>query len=268
MKDRIKAIFFDVDSTLYYHGCHDILPSTRAALNALHKQGIRIGIATSRCHSEMRNLPAFFRCFPFAGIISDGGALVMEGKEIVEMHPLPKPLVRKIAALAKTYQRTLRYSTIQGNYFDAPPHQKDKDDFFRLYLNTPTIQPYQDEDALNLLFYTQDPAEREELQKILQGVSCVAYEVVCEINAARVNKCGGVRALAQRWGIEMSEIMSFGDGANDVELLRECGIGVAMGNGCAAVKQVADFVTKRIEDDGIAHALRHYGLLPAQEKEE
>ena len=38
-------------------------------------------------------------------------------------------------------------------------------------------------------------------------------------------------------------------------------IGVAMGNGCDAAKQGADYVTKRIEEDGIDHALRHYGLI-------
>ena len=59
----------------------------------------------------------------------------------------------------------------------------------------------------------------------------------------------------------MDEIMSFGDGANDVQLVKNCGIGVAMGNGCDEVKEAADFVTKRIEDDGVEFALRHFGVI-------
>lgn len=56
-------------------------------------------------------------------------------------------------------------------------------------------------------------------------------------------------------------MMTFGDSNNDVEMLRLAGIGVAMGNSENDIKQVADYVTLDNNSDGVAHALRHFGLL-------
>ena len=55
--------------------------------------------------------------------------------------------------------------------------------------------------------------------------------------------------------------MAFGDGENDMEMLRYVGIGVAMGNASDAVKAAADYVTDTVDDDGIEKALRHFGLI-------
>ena len=55
--------------------------------------------------------------------------------------------------------------------------------------------------------------------------------------------------------------MAFGDGENDIEMLRFVGVGVAMGNGGDAVKAAADYVTDAVDEDGIAKALRHFGLI-------
>ena len=55
--------------------------------------------------------------------------------------------------------------------------------------------------------------------------------------------------------------MAFGDGDNDITMLRYAGIGVAMGNADAAVKAAADYVTTGTDASGIAKALRHFGML-------
>ena len=57
------------------------------------------------------------------------------------------------------------------------------------------------------------------------------------------------------------EIMAFGDAENDIDMLEYAGIGIAMGNGDDGVKAVADFVTRDIDEDGIAYALKHFGLI-------
>ena len=56
-------------------------------------------------------------------------------------------------------------------------------------------------------------------------------------------------------------MMAFGDGGNDIEMLRYAGIGVAMGNADDAVKAAADYVTTSVDDDGIMNALKHFGLI-------
>ena len=54
-------------------------------------------------------------------------------------------------------------------------------------------------------------------------------------------------------GIDPSEVIAFGDAENDLEMIQFAGHGVAMGNACDALKDVADEVTLTNNEDGIAH---------------
>lgn len=71
----------------------------------------------------------------------------------------------------------------------------------------------------------------------------------------------GILTYLEKTGIEKDEIMAFGDAENDIDMLEYAGIGIAMGNGGEDVKAAADFVTRDIDDDGIAYALQHFGLI-------
>ena len=67
--------------------------------------------------------------------------------------------------------------------------------------------------------------------------------------------------FCEYFGFSREETMAIGDGGNDVEMLQHAGIGVAMGNARDEVKQVADYVTDSVDDNGVVNALKHYGLL-------
>ncbi len=56
-------------------------------------------------------------------------------------------------------------------------------------------------------------------------------------------------------------MIAFGDGENDMEMLSAAGIGVAMGNALPCVKEIADYVTETVEQDGILRALQNFRLL-------
>ena len=66
----------------------------------------------------------------------------------------------------------------------------------------------------------------------------------------------------RRYGIPLEAAMAFGDSENDADMLRCVGMGVAMGNGAEVAKKAARFVTRDIDDGGIAFAVRRFGLLP------
>ena len=55
--------------------------------------------------------------------------------------------------------------------------------------------------------------------------------------------------------------MAFGDGGNDVSMLRGAGIGVAMGNANDPIKAEADYVTASVDDDGVKKALEYWHVL-------
>ena len=59
----------------------------------------------------------------------------------------------------------------------------------------------------------------------------------------------------------MGETMAFGDGGNDISIIKEAGIGVAMGNAGEEVKEIADYVTSSVDDDGVKNALLHFGVI-------
>ena len=82
----------------------------------------------------------------------------------------------------------------------------------------------------------------------------------CEISPIDVNKGTGVLMVATYYEGSIDDTYGFGDSLNDLEMIKECGHGIVMGNGQAEVKAFAEFVTTDVDQDGIANALRHYGL--------
>ena len=76
------------------------------------------------------------------------------------------------------------------------------------------------------------------------------------------SKADGLRRLAGYFGEkeDLSDTVAFGDSMNDIEVVQEAGIGVAMGNAVDALKKVADYVTAPIGEDGIYKACEHLHL--------
>ena len=81
------------------------------------------------------------------------------------------------------------------------------------------------------------------------------------MNTKGLSKADGIAAVIERFGITADEVMAFGDGGNDSEMLKYAGTGIAMGNADDTARSAADYVTLTVDQDGISHALRHFGLL-------
>ena len=76
-----------------------------------------------------------------------------------------------------------------------------------------------------------------------------------DITAADADKGKGLHAMADYLGLNIDETMAFGDGGNDISIVREAGVGVAMGNAGDALKEVSDVVIGRVDEDGIYNFL-------------
>jgi hydroxymethylpyrimidine pyrophosphatase-like HAD family hydrolase len=76
-----------------------------------------------------------------------------------------------------------------------------------------------------------------------------------EVMASGVSKASGLAQLCARLGVRQSEVLAFGDGLNDREMLAWAGHGVAVANADDAVKDIADAVTGSNDEDGVAQVL-------------
>ena len=85
--------------------------------------------------------------------------------------------------------------------------------------------------------------------------------LMADINMRGVTKASGMDVFLRHYGIDRSRSMAFGDGGNDVAMLRAAGAGVAMGNACDEALAAADYVTASVDDDGIRRALEHFGVI-------
>ena len=71
----------------------------------------------------------------------------------------------------------------------------------------------------------------------------------------------GIDEIIRHFGIRLEETMAFGDGGNDVSMLRHAAIGVAMGNAVDEVKEHANYITTSVDENGIANALKHFSII-------
>ena len=257
-----RAYFFDLDGTAYYHKIHDVMPSTLEAWKQLKAQGDRVVIATSRCLKELGNFREEIKNFPFDAIITDGGALIIEQDKIMRQLPIAKESMKRLDDYCKQHHLIYRYSTFDGDYFNQACNHSIRSVYFQLYLSVPIVKAYDAmDDVYNVLLYVDNKEQEQELQTLLADCAFTDHQAVIEVTHQDVNKITAIHWLCEKWGIDKTETMAFGDGYNDVEMLKQAGIGVAMGNGVDACKAVANYVCDRIEKDGIFKILKELKMI-------
>jgi len=74
----------------------------------------------------------------------------------------------------------------------------------------------------------------------------------CQVMQNSSTKYNAIKILADYYGYTLKEIIAFGDDYNDVEMLRECEIGIAVSNAIKEAKTNADYICESNEDDGVA----------------
>ena len=79
-----------------------------------------------------------------------------------------------------------------------------------------------------------------------------------EITELSTSKGDALLYLQDKYGLDSSEILAIGDNDNDISMIQNAGIGVAMGNASDKVKSHSDFVTFDNDNDGFAHAINTY----------
>lgn len=259
----IKALFFDVDDTLVSFNTHTIPTSTVEALKEAKKRGVKLFIATGRPIQLLNNIPEVEHLMD--GYILATGALCTYEDKVVREDLIPKAEVEALIDFCK--QRSLPAVVVGREDIQLVNRNEQFEDIFRNLLNVTYNKfdvPMDEVINQGVLQITPFITEAEEDIIKPQLKSCATarwHPAFCDINNSSADKANGIHAIAQQLGIDISETMAFGDGGNDISMLKAAGTSVAMGNALDKVKASATYVTTSVDEDGIANALRHFGII-------
>jgi Cof subfamily protein (haloacid dehalogenase superfamily) len=252
-----KIIFFDIDNTLVSHvGKSHIPGATAEALRLLRKNGHVTAIATARnlsmARGTARNLEIdLLVCCDGAHVIQGGRTLyerflspafLQNFRDAMSMEP------ENFFALDAEYVYVGRTSAAVADYladqagFDCRRPPEDLQNAYMACMFRPSIlQP-----------------------KYGDGVSATEASAIpgcTEFLPPGVTKWSGVLKAAEGLGFGRGDIITVGDGLNDIEMIQNASVGVAAGAAEARVKAVADLVTGDIDEGGILEAFRKLDML-------
>lgn len=255
----IKAIFFDIDDTLMSHRLRDVPPSARDAFARLKEKGILRFAATGRHILELDELPV--RDLTFDGYVTLNGQLCFDAQRTLlydcPMAPEDAETLLEVFRHKETPLTLLESDRIYINFLTPAVRTAQQ----AISSPVPPVGVYTGNRIYQGIAYGRE----EEVQAMMERVpGCVmtawnryGFDIIPRTGGKMV----GIQHILEHFGITPEEIMAFGDGANDTDMLRYAGTGVAMGNACEEVRCQADYVTSGVDEDGIAQALAHFGLL-------
>ena len=256
MGKMIKALFFDIDGTLVSFQTHRIPQSTVDALEQAKERGVKVYISTGRPVQLITNLSQIEHLID--GYITTNGAHCFVGDHLVCKCPISPSDVEKVIADSDRNDYTV---VVVGERHIAV-HRKASvfDELFVRGLGVDNVD-LAGESVLQLSPFCS-AAQEASLFPTLQNCNSGRWHpAFTDITASDADKGKGLRKMAEYLGLDISETAAFGDGGNDVSIIREAGVGVAMGNAGEEVKAVADYVTTSVDDDGVKNALLHLGVI-------
>ena len=269
-----KLIALDLDGTLL-NSDKQLTPENAAALEKAASAGIEIVPATGRFYLGM---PDFIRALPYVHyVIAINGAQIWDvrGKQSIQAAEIPWRRAIEIMEYLDTmpiiydcYMDGWGWMT-QALYDKAEQYAANihsLDMIRNLRTPVPELKACLKERARGVqkiqIFFKDTELREKMLKKLPQEFPdlVVTTSIVnnIEINSREATKGVALKKLAAYLGIPTEQTMAFGDDTNDITMLRDAGVGVAMGNANEEVKKAADYVTLDCNNSGVAHAMQHF----------
>jgi len=256
----MKAIFLDIDGTLLYK-TEGPFPGDIEAIEEARQRGHRFFLCTGRA---LANVPLNLRNAPWvAGIVAGTGTHGMLRGEApgcwttVFLHLLPEE-VKRIAI--ETFVSEGRWCALEGVEKILCVNREPP----KILIEEPLYLTREN----GYLSWGRDfqickltaggpvsPGEEAALGQFFQFFQLGHYH---EAVPRGCSKSRGMETVLQALGIPREDSLAIGDGANDVDMIRFAGTGIAMGNAEEALKEAADGVTRSVQEGGVAQAVREY----------
>ena len=273
MKYRLVA--FDLDGTIL-HDDKTISDRSLRALYAAHERGALIVPATGRIY---KGVPAALRLQPFSHyFITINGAKIYDAETDAALRRAEMPNALTLRLMEHMDALDVIYDCYKDDwgfvsramYERAGDYISDRgilDLFYRSRTPVDDLKDFLRTDGGSVqkaqMHFRDMRARKRELETLpaLFPELAISTSVPSniEINIAAANKGDALLALCAALEIPVGETLAFGDGTNDLSLIRTAGLGVAMGNADFSVKAAADAVCDDNEHDGLAKFLE--GLL-------
>lgn len=274
----IKAIALDIDGTLT-NDEKVVTARTRGALLAAQRSGVRLILSSGRPIQGLRALAAELDLPANGGLlVAFNGAHVVDARtdEVLFDQPMDPSALASLVGHMREFdvipwitegsrlyvERGMRHViTYRGEPLDIVEYERKMCD----------LELHEVDDLLEVCGTPQDKllcaSEPEYLQQHWRAMygpftdelsGMFTADFYFEFMAPGIDKGRALAGALPKLGIDASEVIAFGDGQNDVSMLRWAGTGVAMGNAVDEAKAAADMVTASNNEDGIALALAEF----------
>ena len=261
----IKAIYFDLDGTL--------LPSDRqisarmqTLIKKIQSQGLFVSIATGR---TFRSAKPYIDCVKPNSplILFNGSRVVTPTGDVLSDYALDQHIALRVIDFAKSYEVVANCYHGEDVRIEIKNHHAElfavKDGLIQTVVDN-LAELIAQKAPTKLLMISDVNAMNhfeDKLRLHMQGHSVHLVRSEPELLEALqlgVSKGTALHPVAKTLGIKVDEIMVFGDGLNDREMISEAGLGIAMGNAHQEVQKAADFVCGKNDDEGIAIFLEQF----------
>ena len=272
MSTSFRFLAVDVDGTLV-NSRQELPEAHRSALHRAHEMGIKVCLCTGRSLAETRDvidamgLDLDVGVFTFGAVVSE-----LPSGRTLHRTGIAEPLAERVVShFAEQGHPVLAlYDPNEaGMDYRFLPGQRNADAYERwLEIAPATVEQIDSWTPAEMppvrIGVIVEPEEVEAVLKSLErefsdgqlkfnSIYAPNYRMqVVECFAPEVNKWYGIRLLADDMSIAPSQIVAVGDDVNDLEMIAEAGLGVAMGNATDAVKAVAKWLAPSNNKDGLA----------------
>ncbi|MDO3411012.1 Cof-type HAD-IIB family hydrolase [Saccharibacillus sp. CPCC 101409] len=240
-----KLLALDMDGTLL-NDDHQVSEKTAKWIRRAVREGFHVCLSTGR--AAMHALPYAVELGLETPMVTVNGSEVWKAPHELHYRALMEPdLIKRMHALAEEFGVWFwAYTTERLYNRDHWAESIDDKEWLKFGYNTP------DRDALHrILLRLQDMGGLQITNSSTDNL---------EINPAGISKASGIAQVCELLGITMEQVIAVGDSLNDIAAIQAAGLGVAMGNAQAPVKELADITVAGNNDDGIVEVIREYML--------